>query len=664
MKGLEPGVEVAQRFTLARRLGAGGLAEVWVARDRETGAEVALKFLHAHLASDGALVERFKRELAVTRELQHPGIVRVFDLHEHLGRPFFSMELLAGQSLAERLRAGPLAQEEARRIARELALSLQCAHRAGVVHRDLKPGNVLLLEDGRVKLLDFGLARAAGWSRQTAQSTVLGTPGYIAPELLTGKGVDARADLYSLGATLFEMLTGKRAFPGVDAFATLRAKKEAPPSPRAVDPRLDAGLDAVVRRALESDVERRFLDAGQVVRALDGEQLPAAPVVPMALTAGDCDVLLHLGSGRLLPGGLKAVERVLARLGAPAPSVGWSGRLRFKAKQVLVAGVNRAQAEGVVALCQSEGVASRVVGAKKPGLVRRWGQRNAGWLGAVAGSGVMLGPGVLFGWGRTNSPAWAGHDFLGALVAAMILAPPLAFHSTSFWLLVRLTLDGPPLSAHTEAEHVERTSRLQAWLRAAAVAALTALGAVASDAALRRDFVQGSAVSLSWVVAGGAVLGAMLSAFWTNTAWARKRLPRGDPAVRRLGEGIAGRVQRLRARLRAAPRASRMLLEGLEEEAERTGREALRLSDLAAETLDPTSIAQALPLTPRGGAAPGALDQRDRALDGLLEIAAALDDVLAGLPAKLRQPAEARTAAGLESALASARKRGRSPWAR
>src|SRR5438132_7211716 len=190
---------LAGRFEVLRPMGTGGLAEVIAARDRVTGQEVAVKLLHIHLAREPEVAERFRREMAVTRGLDHPGIVRVFDLHEHEGRPFFTMELLRGETLAQRLKQGPIPSAEARRIAASAAAALQSAHRAGVVHRDIKPHNIFLTSEGTVKLLDFGLARVAGWARLTAQSTVMGTPGYIAPELLGGSGADARADIYSLG---------------------------------------------------------------------------------------------------------------------------------------------------------------------------------------------------------------------------------------------------------------------------------------------------------------------------------------------------------------------------------------------------------------------------------------------------------------------------------
>ncbi|HEY4769742.1 MAG TPA: serine/threonine-protein kinase, partial [Myxococcales bacterium] len=266
---------LAGRFELRGRIGAGGLAEVFAARDRATGAEVAVKLLHAHLVQDLGTRERFRRELSIARSLEHPGIVRVFDLHAHQGRPFISMELLRGRTLHQRLlQDGPLPPQEARRIAQAICSALRAAHREGVIHRDLKPQNVFLTEAGTVKVLDFGVARLAGQSRLTAQNALAGTPGYIAPEVLAGEAGDARADLYALGAIWFEMLSGRR-----------WSDSSAPPI---------EGRDAeALQRALEPDPELRFLDAGQFLRALGGTAVPPPPPAALPLSAGDYDVLVH-----------------------------------------------------------------------------------------------------------------------------------------------------------------------------------------------------------------------------------------------------------------------------------------------------------------------------------------------------------------------------------
>ena len=363
---------LAGRFELGRRIGAGGLAEVYAARDRLTGAEVAIKILHAHLADDRALAERFRRELAVTRALDHPGIVRVFDLHEHEGRPFFSMELLQGRSLAEVLaRQGPLEPAEARRIAREICVALQAAHRAGVVHRDLKPQNVFVTDSGAVKLLDFGLARVQGQARLTSQGAVPGTAGYIAPELLAGERADGRADLYALGATILEMLTGR---------APASSDPYGPQVPQ-LDPRIGDSDGEILRRALDPDPEQRFLDASQMLRALAGVAVPLPPAAPPPMSAGEYDVLVH---DVVHPMALARppIARVLDRLGARARPA-WRWRLLGAGQAVLVSGANRRTAEAAAAVCAEHGLPATVRPISLRPRSEEWLARHGGWLLAV-----------------------------------------------------------------------------------------------------------------------------------------------------------------------------------------------------------------------------------------------------------------------------------------
>jgi tRNA A-37 threonylcarbamoyl transferase component Bud32 len=376
-----PGLLLGDRFEVVRRLGAGGIAEVFQARDVITGQEVALKALHDHLAQDAALSARFRREMAITRSLDHPSIVRVFDLHEHAGRPFFSMELLRGRTLSSRLEDGALPAPEARRMARAICEALRTAHRAGIVHRDLKPQNVFLCDGGPLKLLDFGMARVAGHARLTAQSMVMGTPGYIAPELLSGTEADARADVYSLGATLFEMLTGRHAFPGGDPYQVLRAQRAGAPEM----PGLEAADAELLRRMLEPDPERRFLDADQVLRALGGELVPAPPEPLPSLSAGEFDVIVHhAGVGKL--GNLAAV---ILRLGGSKASRGWRGRLVIDGKNRLAAGVSRDAAGEIAALCAEYGVAATVEPAKSRWRAVEWVARHATKFGILASAGPL-----------------------------------------------------------------------------------------------------------------------------------------------------------------------------------------------------------------------------------------------------------------------------------
>ena len=318
--------------------------------------------------------------MAVTRALDHPGIVRVFDLHEHEGRPFFSMELMQGRTLYEvLLQEGPLAPDEARRIAREICAALQAAHRAGVVHRDLKPQNVFVTTSRAVKLLDFGLARVAGQTRLTSKTAILGTPGYIAPELFAGQRADGRADLYALGATYFEMLAGKRPFASSDPYDVTRMQREAPQ----LDARIREEDAAILRRALDPDPEQRFLDASQMLRALTGETVPRPPATPPPMTAGEYDVLVHNVVRPLeIVQSRPPIVRVLDRLGAhPAPQ--WRWRLLGAGQAVLVSGASRRTAEAAAAVCAEHGLPATVRPVALRPHSEEWLARHGGWLLAI-----------------------------------------------------------------------------------------------------------------------------------------------------------------------------------------------------------------------------------------------------------------------------------------
>ena len=258
-------------------LGSGGMGEVYRARDMRIGREVALKVLPREVQEDADSLHRFRDEARTVGTLNHPNIVTLYEVGEHAGAPYLVTELLAGQTLKARLGRGALPRPVAVRIAREVALGLAAAHAKGIVHRDLKPANLFLTEDGRVKLLDFGIAQQVGPrspgavdSTETASGAVLGTVAYMAPEQIRGERVDSRADVFALGLILYEMLAGRRPFEGrseLDLAAAI-LRDEPPSLP-------DPVLDGLVRRCLAKAPGDRFQSAQDLAYALDTLSVPA-----------------------------------------------------------------------------------------------------------------------------------------------------------------------------------------------------------------------------------------------------------------------------------------------------------------------------------------------------------------------------------------------------
>ncbi len=285
---VRPGEVIAGRFEIGPLLGAGGMGEVFRATDRRTGQTVALKLL-----GRGAAENRFEREAELLAELRHPAIVAYVAHGFANGRPFIAMEWLEGEDLEQRLARGPLSASDTLVLARRLAEGLAAAHARGAVHRDVKPANVLL-PAGRVadaKLLDFGIARLVGAARRmTATGTLIGTPGYMAPEQARGERVDARADVFSLGCVLFECLTGRAPFAADHVIAILaKILLENPPSVHAIDPTIPAPLEAAVTAMLEKAPANRPQDGDAVLRALasiDGIPVRNRPP-PASLTASE-----------------------------------------------------------------------------------------------------------------------------------------------------------------------------------------------------------------------------------------------------------------------------------------------------------------------------------------------------------------------------------------
>ena len=277
---------IAERYELEELVGTGGMSSVYRAHDRLLERDVALKVLHQRFLADGEQVERFRREARAVAQLSHPNIVTVIDRGEQGGRQYIVFEYVDGENLKALVeREGPLPERDAIQLALQVARALGFAHEHGLVHRDVKPQNVLLNDGGDTKVTDFGIARSLdvhGGLTQTG--TVMGTSDYIAPEQARGSRVDAQSDVYSLGAVLYELLTGEVPFKGDNFVAVaMRHINEPPPSVRERRPELSPCVDAVVRRAMAKEPRDRFgsmdqlcLGLGDCLAQLDGAATSSA----------------------------------------------------------------------------------------------------------------------------------------------------------------------------------------------------------------------------------------------------------------------------------------------------------------------------------------------------------------------------------------------------
>jgi serine/threonine-protein kinase len=270
MRELAPETVVDQRYQILSRIGSGGMADVYCAQDLQLGRKVALKLLYRRFAEDEEFVERFRREASAAAGLQHANVVGVYDRGEWDGTYYIAMEYLEGRSLKQLIvDTGPLAPLAAIDIAEQILKAARFAHRRGVIHRDIKPHNVIVDEEGRAKVTDFGIARA-GASDMTETGSIMGTAQYLSPEQAQGHAVSARSDLYAIGIVLYEMLAGRVPFDGESAVTiALKQVSEAPVPPSAYNAAVTAELDAVVLRALEKDPEQRFADAEEFIAALE-----------------------------------------------------------------------------------------------------------------------------------------------------------------------------------------------------------------------------------------------------------------------------------------------------------------------------------------------------------------------------------------------------------
>ena len=306
-------------YEILSPLGAGGMGEVYRAKDPRLGRDVAIKVLPASFSADADRLRRFEQEARAAGILNHPNITAVYDIGTHEGAPYVVQELLEGETLRAALAGGKLSQRKAIDYALQIAHGLAAAHEKGIVHRDLKPENLFVTKDGRVKILDFGLAKLTHQeeggqatnlptaSAGTEPGVVMGTLGYMSPEQVKGKSADTRSDIFSFGAILYEMLSGQRAFHGDSAAETMSAiLREEPPDLSVTNQSISPGLERIVRHCIEKNPEQRFHSAHDVAFALEAlSGLSGATAA--ATTAGPS------ARRRLLPA--LGVAAILAALG-------------------------------------------------------------------------------------------------------------------------------------------------------------------------------------------------------------------------------------------------------------------------------------------------------------------------------------------------------------
>ena len=302
-------------YHVLHKLGRGGMGVVYEAEDLKLRRHVALKFLPQEVADDSTALRRFEREAHAASALNHPSICTIYGVEEHHGRPVIAMELLDGQSLKERLRSGPLSTDELLTFSIQAFDALAAAHAKGIIHRDIKPGNIFVVAGERVKILDFGLAKALPSRTQaievdeeslTAEGVIPGTTAYMSPEQIQGEEIDGRSDLFSLGVVLYEAATGKRPFEGKNRLLLMDAILRAQPvPPRRRNGALPASLDTVILRLLEKDPALRYQHAADACSDLKRLKLemesgqPAVAVADCAAEAPPGRWMLALSAGAL-----------------------------------------------------------------------------------------------------------------------------------------------------------------------------------------------------------------------------------------------------------------------------------------------------------------------------------------------------------------------------
>src|SRR5215211_8791596 len=324
---------IDNRYRLKKTLGSGGMADVYLAHDEVLDRDVALKVLSRRYANDEEFVKRFKKEAQSAAVLSHPNIVPVYDRGElEGGTHYITMEYVPGGTLKDRIRKeGPLPPREAVGLALKVARAIQAAHQSGLIHRDIKPQNILLTESGDAKVADFGIARAANTTTTTSQNLILGTAQYMSPEQAKGKPVSPKSDLYSLGVVLYEMLTGELPYnTGTPVKGPAEAANGRTRSPREVDPTIPEGINAVTLRLLDEDPAKRYSEARELIDDLErvSEGLPLANATTQILDRAGAQLPPSTQQDRTKPS-----QRYTAPPAAPAVPAGGRGQQNGKRPQ-------------------------------------------------------------------------------------------------------------------------------------------------------------------------------------------------------------------------------------------------------------------------------------------------------------------------------------------
>ena len=407
---VDAGTIIDGRYEVVARIGSGGMADVYLARDTLLGRKVAVKLLHHRFAEDQEFVERFRREASSAAGLSHPNVVAVFDRGEWDGTYYIAMEYLPGRSLKAVVREhGPLSPDDAIDIVVQILLAARFAHRRGIIHRDLKPHNVILDEEGRAKVTDFGIARA-GASDMTLTGSIMGTAQYLSPEQAQGHAVSEASDVYAVGVVLYELLTGSVPFEG-DSAVTIALKQvsDEPTPPSERNPAVGPALNAVVMRALAKEPAARFASADEFIAALAQARegvAPAltpngAPTTPAALLVppeanGEGDAhsgghrwrkrALWAAAGAALLAGVVAV--VLLLVLSPTAGRVTVPEVTGRTQAAAVGALRRAGLQPVVSLAANARVASgRVIGTTPPrGTIVGKGSRVSVFVSSGPGS--------------------------------------------------------------------------------------------------------------------------------------------------------------------------------------------------------------------------------------------------------------------------------------